>query len=158
MPPETSLLLAERSHSLNSPAGASNEGYVVLLPLSDTHARASLHSAARDGDRTVNSWVANDPLALALSSDTGDEAIHLPERMGVLLVAVGSDPFSLARTVLLEARRLLREQLGLGSGGRGEEGEPVPSSADFVDKFGWCTWDSFYTMVTPEGDVCYRGV
>ncbi|CAN0361930.1 unnamed protein product, partial [Ectocarpus sp. 13 AM-2016] len=31
-----------------------------------------------------------------------------------------------------------------------DEGKERPV-ASFVDSFGWCTWDSFYTMVTPEG-------
>lgn len=29
-------------------------------------------------------------------------------------------------------------------------------AASFVDTFGWCTWDSFYTMVTPEGAARMR--
>lgn len=34
--------------------------------------------------------------------------------------------------------------------GRGD-GPKEALAASFVDTFGWCTWDSFYTMVTPEG-------
>lgn len=143
VPPETSLLLAERHPSKTC------KTYVALLPLSDTRARSCLHRLGQ-GDAD------HDPSALALSADTGDAATPLPDRLGILLVATGSEPFRLVHKLAIEATRRLRGQLGYGTETPvvANNTETVP---DFVDSFGWCTWDSFYTMVTPEGtNVLFR--
>lgn len=213
VPPETSLLIAER-YPPPAAQQQQQQEYVILLPISDTHARASLHRAGGDdGDNNtvvtggkssdgggesssgiISSATAaaaaadrssSDPSAalLALSADTGDAATLLPDRLGVLLVATGPDPFRLVRRLVRRATERLRAQLlsleekagptcqpaagGAGGGSAGgavlpaEEGgdggsagvraEGPMATASFVDTFGWCTWDSFYTMVTPEG-------
>lgn len=142
VPPETSLLLAERHPSKTC------KTYVALLPLSDTRARSCLH---RLGERNPD----HDPSALALSADTGDAATSLPERFGILLVATGSEPFRLVHKLVIEATRRLREQLGYGTDAPvvANKSATVPG---FVESFGWCTWDSFYTMVSPEGTKMVR--
>lgn len=160
VPPETSLLLAELpppdgSTPANDHANYDSPSYVMVLPLCDTHARASLHRAGGDeSDGATSAAVGGDPCALAISADTGDTTVLLPGTLGVMLVAAGPDPFRLAQRVVLTARQRLREQLGVECSSKGGPAEAVTSvsqEAGFVDKLGWCTWDSFYTMVTPEG-------
>lgn len=222
IPPETALLLAERrpplpnSRNTRGSTGGpplhqqNQQEYVVLLPVSDTHARASLHRAGDNmasapsdaGVSTTSSpsssspsstALDHDPSALAVSADTGDAATLLPGKLGVLLVATGPDPFRLVRRLVREATARLRAQLlsisleeergpapvagaVAGTGGADVAGDGVAAAAteggdsagegrgdgrgggpkdaltaSFVDTFGWCTWDSFYTMVTPEG-------
>lgn len=161
VPPETSLLIAELSRPPGSaatdPANSDSPGYVAVLPLSDTHARASLHRAGGDeSDGNTSAAAGNDACALAVSADTGDAAVLLPDTLGVMLVAAGPDPFRLVQRLVLTARQRLREQLGVecsGEEGPAEAVTLVSQEAGFVDKLGWCTWDSFYTMVTPEGIV-----
>ncbi|CAM9418058.1 unnamed protein product, partial [Hapterophycus canaliculatus] len=130
--------------------------------------KAVIHSAGMADDQ--------DPSALAVSADTGDPTTLLPETLGVLLAATGPEPFRLAEKLVREATERLRAQLASikeaeGTGGSvavaedngqstprdggdgspdGMEGEEA-LTASFADTFGWCTWDSFYTMVSPEG-------
>lgn len=152
VPPETAVLLAERQPSPTPDANTSSDAratiearqYIALLPLSDTHARAALHRAGKK-------LPGGNPSALALSAETGDPSVPLPDKLAVLLVATGPDPFRIVRRLVREAKQRLKAQLGLQEGGAGGAGLAV---AAFVDTFGWCTWDSFYTMVTPEGAVC----
>ncbi|CAN0114655.1 unnamed protein product [Ectocarpus sp. 12 AP-2014] len=173
IPPETALFLAE----IQQQQQRQQQQYVALLPISDTHARASLHRAGDDssnGEGSSPSGAAVDeeaPSALAVSADTGDPATLLPDTLGVLLVATGPDPFRLVQRLVREATDRLGAQLvSLKEGARSatvaERVDPGACGKDrdscddedkerpvasFVDSFGWCTWDSFYTMVTPEG-------
>jgi raffinose synthase len=76
---------------------------------------------------------------LALIAETNDVYKTVKSDVG-LFVAVGKDPYELmessARAVMARLRtgRLRREK-------------PLP---DFVDDFGWCTWDAFYQEVTAQ--------
>jgi raffinose synthase len=76
---------------------------------------------------------------LVLVAETGDPAVMTRGGVG-LFVARGDDPYTLADT----AARAISEQLGAG---RLRVDKPVP---DFVNYFGWCTWDAFYKEVSPE--------
>lgn len=74
---------------------------------------------------------------LILVAESGDAAVVTGSVTG-LFIAVGADPYDLlhsgARSVMarLQTGRLRAEK-------------PVPS---FVERFGWCTWDSFYQEVS----------
>lgn len=76
---------------------------------------------------------------LELVGETGDS--HVAGKGGLaLFVAVGRDPFEMvARCATVVAERL----------GRGElrRNKSLP---DFVEYFGWCTWDAFYDDVSTE--------
>lgn len=146
LPPETSLLLAERRPLPPHPQPQPGQ-YVALLPLSDTYARAALHRAGGNASGGHD----HDQSNLAVSADTGDASVPLPDTLGVLLVAVGEDPFRLVRRLVGEATDRLRQQLGSGGAGEGEAKGADSTVAGFVDTFGWCTWDSFYTKVAAEG-------
>ncbi len=74
---------------------------------------------------------------LELLGETGDS--FAPGTGGLALyLAVGSDPHALVRDGL----RSVAERMQWGRL-RGEKAVP-----DFVDYFGWCTWDAFYQDVT----------
>ncbi|HZU85596.1 MAG TPA: Sip1-related alpha-galactosidase [Polyangiaceae bacterium] len=97
--------------------------YVLLVPLVGDLFRFSLRGAT--GDR------------FELLGETGDA--FAPGDGGLALyVAAGEDPFALAR----EGARSVAARLGSGPMRRDKA---VP---DFVDKFGWCTWDAFYQDVS----------
>ena len=101
--------------------GELNDGhYLLLVPLIGELFRFSLQS--------------NKLGELELLAETGD-----PKSFGIedraLLLATGPDPF-----VLLEqSARLLAPTP--------RRDKPLP---DFVDQFGWCTWDAFYQEVSAD--------
>lgn len=100
-----------------------NDGSCLLLvPLIDGAFRCSLQGAGENG--------------LALVVESGDDATVTNTVIGLQL-AIGPEPFA-----LLEAgARAIKEHLQTG---RLRREKSVP---DFVDSFGWCTWDAFYQDV-----------
>jgi raffinose synthase len=77
--------------------------------------------------------------SLELLGETGDA--FAPGDGGLALyAATGSDPFALAR----EGARSVAARLRWG---RLRTEKAVP---DFVDHFGWCTWDAFYQEVSAD--------
>jgi len=101
-------------------------GWLILAPLIDEPFRFSLRGHAEG--------------RLELLAETGDP--HLGGAGGLaLFVALGEDPFELcARGARAVAARL-------GDSCRLRQDKPLP---DFVDHFGWCTWDAFYQDVSAE--------
>jgi len=75
---------------------------------------------------------------LSLTGVTADPGTTA--RGGVVFVMVGDDPYQMCDA---GAKAVMRH---LGTGKLRRE-KPLP---DFVDNFGWCTWNSFYREVTPE--------
>ena len=74
---------------------------------------------------------------LELLGETGDA--FAPGHGGLAAyVAAGADPFDLVRTGARSVARRL-------AWGRLRSEKPLP---DFVDTFGWCTWDAFYQEVS----------
>lgn len=99
--------------------------WLLLVPLIDEPWRFSLRGRS-DG-------------ALELLAETGDP--HLAGSGGLALyVAAGADPFEL----LERGARAVQRRLATGPL---RADKPMPS---FVDHFGWCTWDAFYTEVSAE--------
>lgn len=103
-----------------------NGSCALLVPLLDGAFRASLQG--------------RDECGLDLLLESGDPGVRANSFTG-LFVAVGDDPYPLieqaAVSVMahMKTGRLRREKL-------------LPA---FADQFGWCTWDSFYREVSPEG-------
>ena len=97
---------------------------VMLVPLIDGVFRFSISG----GDA-----------GLVLTGETGD-----PFTFGAggvaLFVSVGRDPYDMADA----GAKAVMKRLGTGKL-RGEK--PTP---DFIDLFGWCTWDSFYKEVSAD--------
>jgi len=76
---------------------------------------------------------------LKLTADTGDPAVT--GKGGVaLFVSVGGDPYALADA----GAHAVMKQLGTG---KLRAQKPLP---DFVNEFGWCTWNSFYDAVSAD--------
>ena len=106
--------------------GQLNSGkYLLLVPLFGDLFRYSLRGRADHH--------------LDLMGETGDS--FTPGHGGLaLFVAVGEDPFELSRhAAMAVTARLSRGKL------RRDKRTP-----DFIDRFGWCTWDAFYTEVSAE--------
>jgi raffinose synthase len=76
---------------------------------------------------------------LKLTGETADPAVT--SNGGVaLFVSVGRDPYAMADA----GARAVMKRLGTGKLRRDK---PLP---DFVNYFGWCTWDSFYKEVSAD--------
>ena len=99
--------------------------FVLLVPLPAGNA-ASYLVASPDGSLRLYRTTGNPALA-----PTGGRVLH---------VAAGRDP----RALLAESARAVARALPAAALRRDK---PVPP---FVDDFGWCTWNAFYTGVTAE--------
>jgi raffinose synthase len=118
VPPETQSLVVRLRDG----------AYVLAVPLVGEVARFSLRGRAEG--------------TLALAGETGDA--FTPTRGGLALyVAVGSDPFELAR----RGAESVMNRLGSG---RLRREKPYPPG---FDDFGWCTWDAFYQEVSEANVV-----
>ncbi len=98
---------------------------VMLVPLPDGPFVFTLCGDAR------NLW---------LTAETGSASVKGTGGV-VLFVSVGRDPYALADA----GAKAVMTQLKTGRLRR-DKGTP-----DFVDTFGWCTWDSFYKEVSIDG-------
>jgi len=103
--------------------------YALMLPLVNNGFRASLNHAG-DG-KTIE---------VVCAAESGDAAVT-NKGMRALYVAVGDDPFKLVK----EGFANVAEATGTFDV---LDNKKVPLS---VDDFGWCTWDAFYSKVTPKG-------
>ena len=97
--------------------------YALLLPILDSPFRAAL--SGTDDDE------------LHMLADTGDTTT-IGQQVTALYLAVGDDPY---RLMAVAARSVLAQ---MGSGRLRTE-KPLP---DFLDLFGWCTYNAFYNEVS----------
>ena len=105
-------------------AEVTNQTCVMLVPIFD-------------GPMVFTLTPTND--SLALTGVTADP--QTTARGGVaLFVMVGRDPYQMCD----DGAKAVMKHLGTGKLRREK---PLP---DFVDNFGWCTWNSFYRNVTPD--------
>eukprot|EP00980_Cylindrotheca_fusiformis_P014543 scaffold3914_cov121-Cylindrotheca_fusiformis.AAC.12 len=102
--------------------------YALMMPLVDGGFRASLEHTK------------NNELGLICYSESGGPAVSI-EGMKALYVAVGDDPFELVQRGFQE----VADNMGTF---RTRNQKIIPK---IVDDFGWCTWDAFYSEVTPAG-------
>jgi raffinose synthase len=122
VPHETQLLLSRQKGE-----GEGDWYYTLLVPLLHGQVRSHIRGVA-----LLNS--------LALVAETGDSATPVHTDLLGAVLAVGRDPFS-----LLEAgMAVVRKHHGGAMDGS------IGSPPAFIDSFGWCTWDSFYTGVDHE--------
>ena len=134
LPLETQFLLVECS-----PGGP----YALLLPLVDGAFRSSLGSSGRPSlrSRIFESGRARRSTLWA-HIESGDSDVPCRSACA-LYVAAGNDPFELLQRGFAEvaARTGTFRPLGV---------KQLPAS---VGRFGWCTWDAFYSEVTPAAVV-----
>uniref|UniRef100_A0A7S3L0E3 galactinol--sucrose galactosyltransferase n=1 Tax=Amphora coffeiformis TaxID=265554 RepID=A0A7S3L0E3_9STRA len=125
IPPETQFMLMQ----LDKDKDTTEPSYAVFLPLLDNGFRATLQT--NNGDKNIQ----------VVCVACGGEQESDNKGMRALYVATGKDPFQLIRT----AFRQVSTELGTF---RTLEQKHLPG---FVDDFGWCTWDAYYSNVTPQG-------
>jgi raffinose synthase len=123
--PETLWFLAETT--TDSPAEASPR-YLLIIPLLSAKTRHALRGSAR---------------GLVVTSETGDPTVPC-DSAEALYIAIGADPYALLEDSAGVVARHLNSQ-GLPTRLRIQKSIP-----DFIDDFGWCTWDAFYHDVSPE--------
>ncbi|CAN1255436.1 Probable galactinol--sucrose galactosyltransferase 2 [Linum perenne] len=128
IPLETQFLLVE---SKDGGEGVDqNDGetiYTVFLPLLEGPFRAVLQGNV------------NNELEICL--DSGDTAVETSQGLYLVYMHAGTNPFE----VIDQAVRAVEKHMQTFVH---REKKKLPS---FLDWFGWCTWDAFYTDVTAEG-------
>ncbi|CAN6297336.1 unnamed protein product [Urochloa humidicola] len=132
VPLETQFMLLE-SRPGTSGAAAGNEEedsgeavYLVMLPLLEGQFRAALQGNERD--------------ELEITLESGDKAVQTAQGTYMVYVHAGTNPFD----TITQAVKVVERHLQTF---HHRDKKKLPS---FVDWFGWCTWDAFYTDVTAE--------
>jgi len=117
--------------------------YAVMMPLVDGGYRSSLEpSSSTIGDKHDDT---GHRLTLVSYSESGDclEAHDPTATRNALYVAIHDDPYELLKFAFREVSGVLN-----GSFKTLDE-KTIPS--EFVNSFGWCSWDAFYSKVHPSG-------
>ena len=126
IPLETQFLLMQLD---DDDDGTTEPSYAVFLPLLDNGFRATLQTT--NGDKNIQ----------VVCVACGGEQESDDEGMRALYVATGKDPFQLIHTAFAQ----VSAELGTF---RTLDQKALPA---FVDDFGWCTWDAYYSNVTAQG-------
>ncbi|XP_072951405.1 probable galactinol--sucrose galactosyltransferase 2 [Typha angustifolia] len=101
--------------------------YVVFLPLLEGPFRVALQGNERD--------------EIEICVESGDKAVETKHGMHMVYMHTGTNPFE----VINQAVKAVEKHMQTF---HHREKKKLPS---FLDWFGWCTWDAFYTDVTAEG-------
>lgn len=133
IPHDTQFLLVQVSGYTGDGIFIDNEQelYALVLPMVHGGFRCTIQGNISQGE---------DGIEVRCFSEGGTPA-GLPEGMNGVYVAMGEDPFQL----LQQGFREVSEAIGSF---RTLDQKSLPPS---VNNFGWCTWDAFYSKVTPEG-------
>ena len=126
VPLETQFMLIE-SNGSEIDEDNSATIYTVMLPLLEGQFRAVLQGSD------------NNELEICLES--GDNDVVTRQGINLVYIHAGTNPFE----VINQAVRAVEKHMQTFSH---REKKRLPS---FVDWFGWCTWDAFYTDVNAEG-------
>ncbi|KAK7281976.1 hypothetical protein RIF29_10401 [Crotalaria pallida] len=136
IPIETQLLLLEAREesaledefsSGSEEPKAENTTYILFLPVLDGQFRATLQGTPSN--------------ELQFCIESGDEHAQTSQSLEAVFVNSGDNPFELIRNSI----KILEKQKGSFSH---VEHKKIPTQ---IDWFGWCTWDAFYTEVSPQG-------
>lgn len=133
VPLETQFMLVECKGDAAAEAAEQGEDggdetvYAVLLPLLEGQFRAVLQGNERD--------------EVEICLESGDEAVGTKQGSYLVYVHAGNNPFEVINQAVEAVEKHLKTF-------RHREKKKLPS---FLDWFGWCTWDAFYTDVTAEG-------
>ncbi|MED6206779.1 putative galactinol--sucrose galactosyltransferase 2 [Stylosanthes scabra] len=126
VPLETQFMLIESKDSetdgQNSPTI-----YTVLLPLLEGQFRAVLQG--------------NDKNELEICLESGDSDVVTSQGLNLVYMHAGTNPFQVINQAVKAVEKHMQTFCH-------REKKRLPS---FIDWFGWCTWDAFYTDVTAEG-------
>lgn len=128
IPLETQFMLVE---SKNGGEGVDQNDeetiYTVFFPLLEGQFRAVLQG--------------NDKNEMEICLESGDNSVETNQGIYLLYVQAGTNPFEVIKQAVKAVEKHMKTFLH-------REKKKLPS---FVDWFGWCTWDAFYTDVTAEG-------
>ncbi|KAL8133434.1 hypothetical protein AgCh_008773 [Apium graveolens] len=126
IPLETQFMLVE-SKETNEGESETQTIYTVFLPLPEGQFRAVLQG--------------NDKNELEICLESGDDAVKTNRGNFLLYVHAGTNPFEVINQGVKTVEKHLQTFCH-------REKKKLPA---FLDWFGWCTWDAFYTNVTAEG-------
>ncbi|KAF0907097.1 hypothetical protein E2562_014698 [Oryza meyeriana var. granulata] len=128
VPLETQFMLIEVPASAgDGHDGASEPVYVVMLPLLEGQFRAALQG--------------NDNDELQICIESGDKAVQTEQGVNMVYIHAGTNPFDTITQAVKAVERHMQTF-------HHRDKKKMPS---FLDWFGWCTWDAFYTDVTADG-------
>ncbi|KAF7838231.1 putative galactinol--sucrose galactosyltransferase 2 [Senna tora] len=106
---------------------ADNSFYILFLPFLDGQFRATLQGTP-----------ANE---LQFCIESGDACVQTSQSLEAVFVNSGDNPYELIK----DSIKVLEKYKG---GFSHVENKKTPVHLDW---FGWCTWDAFYTQVSPQG-------
>ncbi|KAF5750210.1 galactinol--sucrose galactosyltransferase 2 isoform X1 [Tripterygium wilfordii] len=128
VPLETQFMLIE---SKNGGEGVDQDDsqtiYTVVLPLLEGQFRAALQGNEKNG--------------LEICMESGDNAVETNQGLYLVYMHAGPNPFEVINQAVKAVEKHMQTFLH-------REKKKLPS---FLDWFGWCTWDAFYTDVTAKG-------
>jgi len=126
VPLETQFIIIEVPAAAGN-GDSSEPVYVVMLPLLEGQFRTVLQGNDRD--------------QLEICIESGDKAVQTEQGMNNVYIHAGTNPFD----TITQAVKAVEKHMQTF---HHREKKKLPS---FVDRFGWCTWDAFYTDVTADG-------
>ncbi|XP_052172849.1 probable galactinol--sucrose galactosyltransferase 2 [Diospyros lotus] len=127
IPLETQFMLVESKDTTEDGRDDVPVIYTVFLPLLEGQFRAVLQG--------------NETNELEICLESGDNAVKTNQGLHLVYMHAGTNPFE----VIYQAVKAVEKHMQTF---RHREEKKFPS---FLDWFGWCTWDAFYTDVTAEG-------
>ncbi|CAA2956491.1 probable galactinol--sucrose galactosyltransferase 2 isoform X2, partial [Olea europaea subsp. europaea] len=127
IPLETQFMLVESKETTENEHDYTPTIYTVFLPLLEGQFRAVLQG--------------NENNELEICLESGDNAVETNQGLYLVYMHAGTNPFE----VINQAVKAVEQHLQTF---HHREKKKLPS---FLDWFGWCTWDAFYTDVTAEG-------
>ncbi|KAB2631309.1 galactinol--sucrose galactosyltransferase 2 [Pyrus ussuriensis x Pyrus communis] len=101
--------------------------YTVFLPLLEGLFRSVLQGNERN--------------EVSICLESGDSAVQTNQGQCLVYMHAGTNPFEVITQAVKEVEKHMKTFVH-------REKKKLPS---FLDWFGWCTWDAFYTDVTAEG-------
>lgn len=101
--------------------------YTVLLPLLEGPFRSVLQG--------------NEKSEIEICFESGDHAVETNQGLHMVYMHAGTNPFEVINQAVKAVEKHMKTF-------HHREKKRLPS---FLDMFGWCTWDAFYTDVTAEG-------
>ncbi|KAL3824908.1 hypothetical protein ACJIZ3_020937 [Penstemon smallii] len=136
IPLETQMLLLEVGEEsildlvdedIPTESATENKFYVLVLPMLDGAFRTTLQGTPSN--------------ELQFCYESGDPNVQTSQALEGVFVNSGNNPFELIR----DSIKILAKHKGTFSH---LENKKTPAHLDW---FGWCTWDAFYTEVSPNG-------
>ncbi|KAL1554637.1 putative galactinol--sucrose galactosyltransferase 2 [Salvia divinorum] len=127
IPLETQFMLVESKDACEDAHEDRPTIYTIFLPLLEGQFRAVLQG--------------NEKNELEICLESGDNAVETNQGNYLVYMHAGTNPFE----VINQAAKAVEKHLQTF---QHREKKKLPS---FIDWFGWCTWDAFYTDVTAEG-------